>query len=166
MTGSVEAFERMARLLAQLYTRPGHPFERDDPEVHRLHFLWLLKSGQWGMLASEGKLLGWQGWYCTDDAGLARLRDPDHAELIRGSVMVPLTAGPHVHIAATVTAPWAPGHVYRGLFNLTIQVNPTAASFSAHLRKRDGRIRWMFRSGARAKQCQSERARAAAAASR
>jgi hypothetical protein len=135
-----------ANTLAKLYVREGYPFLEDGVAVHAAHIRWELDSGQWVMLTSpDKKLWGWMSWYRMDEATLKVFETGEIEDRIREQLPMELQQGEHLYIATTVVAPWAPDGTYRRLFDLVQIANSGAKTISAHLRKRNGTVRWMHR---------------------
>lgn len=131
------------RLLAW-WMRPGTRWAGDDPAPHRVRLafdLWLGRA--YGQTATwhdwHGHLAGWTAWVRTDDRGLELLRSRDLDELVQGRYHFPISGGPHVYVMDAVTAPDAPGCVYRNLYRTARRRCRDALTISGHLCKRDGR---------------------------
>lgn len=139
-------YTAFAGTLTAIYCREGYPFYGQD-DLHYPHILWELESGQWAMLTAKNsnQLYGWMSYYLVDEDTLKLIETGDYEDYVADGVLLDLTGGQHIYIATTVVAPYAPSGTYRRLFELIQTRNPEALTISAHLRKRDGEVRWMHR---------------------
>lgn len=138
-----------ADAIAELFLREnaGHPAYRGDADFHRLRIGWEYASGQWvGLVGLDGAMHGWASYYRVTDRILELIREWRIEEIVRGGAASrDLTHGPHIYVATTVVVARAPRSTYMDLYRLARAKNPHAVSIAAHLRKRNGMVRWMHR---------------------
>jgi len=139
--------EKLIDTLTAFFCCKGSIHEHDNPAIHRARIQFEWQSGQWIMLTDKinNRLFGWISFFLVNEETLKLFDSGEYENYIQKQIPLDLINGEHIYIPTIVVTPWAPNMTYRRLNKMTMELNPEAKSFNAHIRKRNGKIRYVQR---------------------